>query len=432
MTRHAIYLKWFHAIRGSRTAPGLLLLLVFGFATTPATASQPYLPAGSNYTSIAAAPGGGFWVQLDSNDYPPRPKTLAIEGAPQYESVNEVGSITAIPGKNGYWVVTWEGEIHARGDAPNLCHGDLEKCSGFREFSRGILAADASPHGDGLWAVDNEGAVWTAGNVQSYGDVMGANGYPTDIAATPSGRGYYIVSTDGGVHARGDAVFYGSTGGNPPGGHDVTGIALSYDILGKVNGYWLIGSDGEVHPFGDALKLGSTGGAPGRGSVSNIVTRPDGRSYAWVYKDGKVEKSLDAPPFVITSITEGKVIDVPNSSTEPETWLKLAAANDSAGQKWKLLPHNGAFKIVNVNSGLCMDLENGAASGRVIQYPCKEELNPTNQLWKAVSDLNGGIQFHLLEHPEYRLYGYPEEMGGGLIVSYYTNPGLGWTVTPAP
>jgi hypothetical protein len=68
----------------------------------------------------------------------------------------------------------------------------------------------------------------------------------------------------------------------------------------------------------------------------------------------------------------------------------------------------------------------------VIQYPCKEELNPTNQLWKAVSDLNGGIQFHLLEHPEYRLYGYPEEMGGGLIVSYYTNPGLGWTVTPAP
>ena len=334
MTRHAIYSKWFHAVSDSRAGPGLLLLLVFGFATTPATASQPYLPAGSNYTSIAAAPGGGFWVQLDSNDYPPRPKTLAIEGAPQYESVNEVGSITAIPGKNGYWVVTWEGKIHPRGDAPNLCHGDLEKCSGFRQFSRGILAADASPHGDGLWAVDNEGAVWTAGNVESYGDVMGANGYPTDIAATPSGRGYYIVSTDGGVHARGDAVFYGSTGGNPPGGHDVTGIALSYDILGRVNGYWLIGSDGEVHPFGDALKLGSTGGAPGRGSVSNIVTRPDGRSYAWVYKDGKVEKSLDAPPFVITSVTEGKVIEVPNSSTEPETWLKLAASSRTATCSW--------------------------------------------------------------------------------------------------
>jgi hypothetical protein len=81
---------------------------------------------------------------------------------------------------------------------------------------------------------------------------------------------------------------------------------------------------------------------------------------------------------------------------------------------------------------LCMDLEYGAASGRVIQYPCKQEPNPTNQLWKLVKDESGAAQFYALEQSEYRLYGYPEEMDAGLIVSYYTNPGLSWTVTPVP
>jgi len=112
--------------------------------------------------------------------------------------------------------------------------------------------------------------------------------------------------------------------------------------------------------------------------------------------------------------------------------LKLAAADGSNSQKWKLLPYNGAFKIVNVNSGLCMDLEYGAEAGRVIQYPCKQEENPTNQLWKPVKDESGNAQFYALEQSDYRLYGYPESYGGGLIVSYYSNPGLSWTVTPAP
>src|ERR1700678_1553084 len=67
---------------------------------------------------------------------------------------------------------------------------------------------------------------------------------PAGSFATPTGLGYYIVMADGGVHARGDAAFYGSTGGSRPGGHDVTGIALSYDLRGNVNGYWLVADDG--------------------------------------------------------------------------------------------------------------------------------------------------------------------------------------------
>src|SRR6202034_1260887 len=82
-------------IRMLAVPPCLLLLLVLGFATTPANASQPNLPPASNYTSIAAAPGGGFWVQLHTPGNVTEYRPLAIDGAPEYESVNEPGSIVA-------------------------------------------------------------------------------------------------------------------------------------------------------------------------------------------------------------------------------------------------------------------------------------------------------------------------------------------------
>lgn len=412
--------------------PGLFLMI--GLLPL-ANASQPNLPPRGNYTSVAAAANGGFWVQRMTPTVVVEFGTLTVDGAPQYDTVNEPGSIAAIPGTDKYWVVTMRGRIFDRGGAPYLCGGYLSSCSGFRSNERHIVAAAASPNGDGLWAVDNEGAVWTAGNVVSYGDVMhDSNQTPTGIAATPSGRGYYIVMNDGGVHGRGDAVLFGSTGGNRPGGHDLVGIALSYDILGQVNGYWLAGSDGGVHSFGAATFLGSTGGGPGRGAVSNIVTQRDGRSYAYVYADGRVEKSREAPPFVIQSVTTGKVIDVPEQSTAPHVQLGQAMANGSASQKWELIEHEntGTFKVVNVHSGLCMDLEHGAPGGRVIQYPCKDDAYPTNQLWVPVKNEFNAIELYTLEQPDYRLSGNPEEHGGGLMVASDNPSGAqGWVLTPA-
>ena len=40
----------------------------------------------------------------------------------------------------------------------------------------------------------------------------------------------------GQIYARGDAVFYGSTGGNPPAGRQITGMALSINDAGKEDG----------------------------------------------------------------------------------------------------------------------------------------------------------------------------------------------------
>jgi hypothetical protein len=286
---------------------GIAMSAQASYPTTP----FPTIPAaggGAILTSIAAAPGeywfsahGGFWVQVDSffGKYPGG--TFANEGAPTFENVPVRGTIASIPGRKGYWVVTEDGTIHARGDAPQLCDGLLSACSGYPKLPLAyhvIVAAAATPSGLGLWAVDRMGGVWTAGDAQSYGNATGEIGaVPTGIAATPSGKGYYIVKNDGGVFAFGDAVFHGSTGGNPPAGRKITGMALSFDDWGKVNGYWLVGEDGGIHTFGYAPFWGSSGGDNGGNRVTGIVSfpAPDStarsqatRGYAWVFEHGQV------------------------------------------------------------------------------------------------------------------------------------------------
>jgi hypothetical protein len=284
----------------------LFVFLGVGLLPSSTFASYHSVATGLLLTSVAAAPGGGFWAQWDNPEksgnpiYGPAGQTLALNGAPAFEDVSKEGSIAAIPGRNGYWVVTRGGSIVARGDAPQLCNGELSDCSGYPKLpisTQFIVAAAAHPGGNGLWAVGRDGAVWTAGEAVAYGDVQFDGNVPTGIVATPSGNGYYIVMDNGGVHARGDAIFYGSTGGHPPGGHQITGIALSVGNDGNVNGYWLVAADGGVHTFGNAPFWGSTGGNNGGAVVTGIVSFPAPvpgqpprrtQGYAWVNKYAEV------------------------------------------------------------------------------------------------------------------------------------------------
>jgi hypothetical protein len=103
------------------------------------------------------------------------------------------------------------------------------------------------------------------------------------------------------VFSFGDAVFYGSTGGNKPGGHDLTGLALSIGADGNVDGYWIVAADGGVFVFGCAPFWGSTGGNNGGYGVTKIVSFPvpapgnppeRTRGYAWVHQNGLVQKAL--------------------------------------------------------------------------------------------------------------------------------------------
>jgi hypothetical protein len=286
------------SIRRHAAGLSLLTLAILGLSPVRAQASLP-VPVWNNYqqlSSIAAAPDGGFWVQLDLG----QTGATVAHAAPDFDRVFEPGSIAAIPGRNGYWVVSPRGEIFARGDAPQLCEGKLANCSGFpsdpslRDI---IVGAVATPSGNGLWALKRDGQVFTAGDATFYGEVFDEYDLTvaTGIVATPSGKGYYIVQEDGGVFSFGDALFYGSTGGNKPGGKHVNGIALSYDYNGAVNGYWLAAEDGGVFTFGEAPFWGNPGINPTK--VTSIVSFPAHvpgqppqrtRGYALVHDNGSV------------------------------------------------------------------------------------------------------------------------------------------------
>ncbi len=420
-------------------------LAILGFLSlmaVPAEASYPTDGPGS-YTSVAAAPNGGFWVQLDGNPASDPVGTYAIGGAPQFESVEARGSIAAIPGNEGYWVVSRTGQIDARGNAPQLCGGQLSNCSGYpwspKDGDR-IVAAAAMPDGRGLWAVTVNGKVWTAGTARSYGDVTKDNRIPTGIVGTPSGHGYYIVMDDGGVFSLGDAVFYGSTGGKKPGGHNVTGIALSLNLQGAVNGYWLVADDGGVSTFGAAPFLGSTGGRNGGSVVTGIVALPGGRSYAWVHANGGVELSA-LPKTAIESKQFGTVIGPLYGGTEPGTPLQLLNANSNSSQQWEIKPIDGGgsqsgtiVQLLNIRSGLCADVT-GSSPGdaKLIEWPCKTSAEGwQNQIWRMVNQ-NGATQFVYAGEPVDRPYYTLAGNSSGMLFlqpSSILNPG--WVLTGAP
>jgi hypothetical protein len=285
----------------------LLVSCVALLASSEAKASAPgdnfpgWSAASSVVTSIAPSRSGGFWIQYeqtailtDPNTVPTQ--TIAVGGAPEFPSVGEAGTIVAAPYYlyDGYWVVTKSGKIYWRGDKTvELCGGDLTSCSAFRSPNEVIVGAAATPSGKGLWALDRSGHVWTAGDAVSYGDASKDPVPATGIVGTPSGKGYYIVKSDGGVFSFGDAVFFGSTGGKRPGGHDISGIAISIGADGKANGYWLLGVDGAVYSFGQAQFWGNAG--VNDSPATHIVSFPlpvegmpvrETRGYAWVLGDG--------------------------------------------------------------------------------------------------------------------------------------------------
>jgi hypothetical protein len=376
-----------------------LLMLIIGFTSTVASASLPSKRP-SSFTSIALAPNGGFWIQVDNGaDFS---YTLAVNGAPQYANVPQPGTIISIPGTFNYWVVTLDGRIYARGGAPPLCGGNpgkLSNCSGFKPSKEIITGAAASPNGTGLWAVDEYRHVWTAGSTVSYGDVTSDNRTPAGMAATPSGRGYYVVMNDGGVFSFGDAQFYGSTGGKKPGGHDISGIALSFDLQGKQNGYWLVTDDGGIHCFGDAPFLGSTGGNDGGRYVTNIVARPDLHAYAWVHADGRFEVSrairtvkIQLLRTVPTDAGATSSLGVWGVNSDSIDAIYNQPESRSTSQQWDLWPttdDSQVVQIINVSSGLCADVANGAGPN-IIQYPCKGRLDGwDNQRFRILTRTSG-------------------------------------------
>jgi hypothetical protein len=425
MPRAVAEANHFERYRGALTSiSGLLALFILSLATQSARASLPDDVNDSVLTSVAAAPRGGYWVQVDGgvdNDENGGSRTIAIDGARQFASVPYRGSIAAIPGKDAYWVVTSLGQIFARGEAPALCNGYLHTCSGYPSAPTGedaIVGAAASPDGSGLWAVDREGRVWTAGSTVSYGDVTSDGSYPTGIVATPSGLGYYIVLADGGVYSFGDAVFFGSTGGNKPGGHSATGLALSLDVHGQVNGYWMVFDDGGVFTFGDAPFLGSSGGDNGGSPVTSIAPAsrtfpyPYQPSYVWVHENAQVNRSETLRRVTIGHFYPTGLVWGVSTTGNPADILLLTSRNQgctqignfSCSEVWIIWPASTdgtIVQLVNVYSGLCADVSSNTSGTYLIEYTCKGKTeNWDNQRFLLKTYPDGRVDFFPVSSPQ--------------------------------
>jgi hypothetical protein len=352
-----------------------IALVAAAFAFSPQVGAADHYDGNLYVTSVAQAPNGGLWIQV--NDKVNSGRTIVSGGAPVFESVDAPGSIVGVPGKNGYWVISKSGDIYTRGEAPMLCEGHLSKCSNYPASpgSMGFIShAAASPDGGGFWALGYDGQVWTVGTAQPYGDARGeAHIYGTAIAPTPSGKGYYILKNDGGVHARGDAVFFGSTGGHF--NRKYNGLVLSRTAGGTVNGYWMLEQDGGVHAYGDAVFLGSTGGKSSR--ITSLFPVDGGVRYGWVTYDGKIELSTSyrRGPVTTSEHDLSPVWTLQGEVDKPGAELHAFTLGSGPVDSWIFWPVKwmGApvYQLRHERNGLCVE----ASGARLVQAVCHANFN---------------------------------------------------------
>ncbi len=346
-------------------------------------------------TSAAQAPNGGIWVQVQTGVE--TAKTEATGGAPVFESVTEAGTIVAVPGKNGYWVVTKRGAIHARGEARELCGGHLKYCSNFPlepEDWEFVTFAASTPDGQGLWALGRRGQVWTAGTAKPFGDAI--EGYDltaTAIVPTPTGNGYYILKNDGGVHARGDAVFFGSTGGSFK--RHFTGLALSRTAAGR--GQWLLDAESgrRRHDLWRCPLSWSTGG--NTENVTSLFPLDQGTRYAWIKRNGEIMISGSHRRGAVTSNTSGttRLWTLQGNLDYPGAEIHTLPAGAGRTDSWIFWPvkRSGVtvYQLRNERNGLCVELRGYDVS----QGACQSSVEGTQQT-QAFSIETSGSYFYLV------------------------------------
>ncbi|HUZ43497.1 MAG TPA: hypothetical protein VMU63_03775 [Acidimicrobiales bacterium] len=154
-----------------------------------------------------------------------------------------------------------------------------------------VVAGAPDGDGQGLWAADGGGGVYSLGDAGFYGSAAGQrlSAPVVGMAATPDGHGYWLVGADGGVFSFGDAPFYGSAGAEP-----LAAPAVGMAPTPNGRGYWLVASDGGVFSYGEATFAGSAAASPLAAPVVGITPSPTGHGYWLVGSDGGVFSYGDA------------------------------------------------------------------------------------------------------------------------------------------
>ena len=121
-------------------------------------------------------------------------------------------------------------------------------------------AVAMASHGvDGYWETDEQGQIGTLGSAPCLGSTGGLtlNQPVVGMAATPDGLGYWLVAADGGVFSFGDAQFFGSVVGG------LTSPVVGMAGIPTGAGYRLVTEQGSVDNFGSAPAEGAVIMPPG-------------------------------------------------------------------------------------------------------------------------------------------------------------------------
>lgn len=334
-------------------------------------------------SSVAADPDSlaGVWVRAKfpgTNTFESR----ALQGASTAPaSAGQPGSVVSVPGGGGYWVVSEYGTIENVGSAPRLCDGDLSQCDAYAG-RRPIVGATTTPDGKGLWALDADGKVFSAGDAVPLGDAkVPAGAQPSSIASVRNGHGYYVLTNDGTVAAFGDAKPYGRQGDEKDEG--AQGIAVAPDD----KGYWIVDSNGRVTAFGTAEDYGSPG-QNAANKVTGITALPHG-GYATVRENGHTDYFTGV--FSVIGKESGKLLDVEGNSELDHAPVDIWPYNGGQNQRWELHPEgDDAWTIRSVRTGKCLSVANTGDGAAVRQEPCG---NPaySSQSWVPVPAGDGFV-----------------------------------------
>jgi hypothetical protein len=246
--------------------------------------SGPYQSSSSNpYAITVQLPGNGYWVVTRDGHVYAKGGARAMGNFGTSQATGQTVGIASTPSADGYWVVTSHGAVKAFGDA--RFYGDL---LGLGLHTKDIVGIAPTENGKGYYLVGADGGFFTFGDAKFYGSLPGIHIHVHDIVgmvATNSGRGYTLVGADGGVFTFGVARFYGSLPGIHIHVHDIRAIVPS----SMNRGYFLVGADGGAFTFGNARFQGSLPGEHIRVSdIVGIAVTPNNAGYWMAGADGSV------------------------------------------------------------------------------------------------------------------------------------------------
>jgi ribosomal protein L24E len=135
-----------------------------------------------------------------------------------------------------------------------------------------IIAAVATPSGNGYWMVGSDGGIFSFGDAAFAGSTGAKrlNEPVVGMAADPDGRGYWLVAADGGIFAF-DADFRGSV---PEALRP--GQKLNRPVIGAIaygDGYLMVAADGGIFSFSNKAFHGSLGRTPPPNAIVGVAAR---------------------------------------------------------------------------------------------------------------------------------------------------------------